>query len=74
MLDDQADLDAFSKACGVTANVDTNIGGNTEAVCLNTGGCYEALLDIEYIEAVSNPIPLTVIYIAQCKHLRPPIR
>lgn len=62
---DQADLDAFSKACGVTANVDTNIGGNTEAVCLNTGGCYEALLDIEYIEAVSNPIPLTVIYIAQ---------
>lgn len=61
---DNTDLKAFSNACGVTATVDTTIGGNVEQIC-EAGGCVEALLDIEYIEAVANPIPLTVIYVAQ---------
>jgi hypothetical protein len=64
-IDDNADLKSFSTACSVTATVDTTIGGNNEAVC--NAGCVEALLDIEYIEAVANPIPLTVIYSATCK-------
>jgi tripeptidyl-peptidase-1 len=57
---DNADLQSFSKSCDVTATVDTTVGGNVAAVC--NIGCVEALLDIEYIEAVANPIPLTVIY------------
>jgi hypothetical protein len=61
-------LKAFSSSCGATVDVATTIGGNNEAVCL-AGGCVEALLDIEYIEAVANPIPLTVIYLAQCKYI-----
>lgn len=59
---DQADLTAFSDACDVTAAVDKTIGGNNENIC-QKGGCVEALLDIEYIEAVANPIPLTVVYL-----------
>jgi len=47
----------------VTSTVDTTIGGNVERIC-EAGGCVEALLDIEYIEAVANPIPLTVIYLS----------
>jgi tripeptidyl-peptidase-1 len=57
---DNADLQSFSKACGVTTTVDTTIGGNTPLVC--NVGCVEALLDIEYIGAITNPIPLTTIY------------
>ena len=60
---DNADLQAFSSACGVTADVETTIGGNVPQVC-TAGGCVEALLDIEYIEAVANPIPLTVLYLS----------
>jgi len=60
---DTGDLSAFSSACGVTATVDTTIGGNNPAFC-TAGGCVEALLDIEYIEAVAHPIPLTVLYLA----------
>lgn len=60
---DNTDLDSFSDACGVTATVDTTIGGNKEFIC-EAGGCVEALLDIEYIEAVANPIPLTVLYLS----------
>eukprot|EP01031_Cornospumella_fuschlensis_P039201 gene39201-47698_t len=47
---DNTDLKSFSGACGVTATVDTTIGGNQEKIC-EAGGCVEALLDIEYIEA-----------------------
>lgn len=57
---DNADLSAFSTACGVTVTVDETIGGNNERIC-NTG-CVEALLDIEYIGAIVHPIPLTTIY------------
>lgn len=65
-IDDNTDLKSFSNACGVTATVDKAVGGNNEKIC-EAGGCVEALLDIEYIEAVANPIPLTVIYLASCK-------
>jgi tripeptidyl-peptidase-1 len=60
---DNQDLKSFSNACGVNAAVDVTVGGNNENICLH-GGCVEALLDIEYIEAVANPIPLTVIYLS----------
>jgi tripeptidyl-peptidase-1 len=59
---DNVDLEAFSDACGVEVDVDTTIGGNKDYICTKIGGCIEALLDIEYIGAVSSPIPLTVIY------------
>ena len=59
---DTTDLHDFGSACIVTAKVDKTIGGNKPAFCTVLGGCVEALLDIEYIEAVANPIPLTVIY------------
>jgi hypothetical protein len=65
---DQTDLTSFSNACGVTASVETTIGGNNPKIC-EAGGCVEALLDIEYIEGVAHPIPLTVIYSATCKSL-----
>jgi len=58
---DQADLTNFNSACDSSASVTTTIGGNNGKVC-SLGGCVEALLDIEYIGAVANPIPLTVIY------------
>lgn len=59
---DDTDLQSFSSACGIAeVNVDTTIGGNNPAIC-EKGGCVEALLDIEYIGAVADPIPLTVIY------------
>jgi hypothetical protein len=45
--------------------VDVTIGGNNPKVC-EKGGCVEALLDIEYIEGVAHPIPLTVIYSDTC--------
>jgi len=60
---DQADLTSFNKACGTDASVHDTIGGNNERIC-SAGGCVEALLDIEYIGAVANPIPLTVLYSA----------
>lgn len=58
---DQTDLDNFNDACGTDFDVDETIGGNNEKIC-EIGGCVEALLDIEYIGAVTSPIPLTVIY------------
>lgn len=58
---DEDDLEAFSKACGVTTDVDYVIGGNKQFIC-EAGGCVEALLDIEYLGAITNPIPLTTIY------------
>lgn len=58
---DTKDLDAFSSACSVDVSVSTVIGGNKESLCEKTG-CVEALLDIEYLGALTNPIPLTVVY------------
>jgi tripeptidyl-peptidase-1 len=57
---DAADLAKFSSQCGVSVSVDTTIGGNNPTIC--NIGCVEALLDIEYIGALTYPIPLTVIY------------
>jgi len=61
---DNTDLTNFANSCGVTVSVSETIGGNQEKVCTDTNGCVEALLDIEYIGAITNPIPLTVIYSA----------
>ena len=58
---DETDLNNFNDACGTDLDVDVTIGGNNENIC-EVGGCVEALLDIEYIGAVTAPIPLTVIY------------
>lgn len=58
---DTTDLNSFDSACDVTVSVDTTIGGNKEKIC-EMGGCVEALLDIEYIGAITYPTPLTVIY------------
>jgi len=57
---DDADLQAFSKACKVTATISQAIGGNNPNIC--NVGCVEALLDIEYMGAIINPIPLDTIY------------
>lgn len=59
--DQTDDLDKFSSTCGVTTTVDDLVGINNAAAC-STLGCTEALLEIEYIEAVANPIPLTVVF------------
>eukprot|EP01006_Ploeotia_vitrea_P054045 TRINITY_DN67842_c2_g1_i1.p1 TRINITY_DN67842_c2_g1~~TRINITY_DN67842_c2_g1_i1.p1 ORF type:complete len:566 (+),score=50.61 TRINITY_DN67842_c2_g1_i1:19-1716(+) len=58
---DQLDLDTFSDACGVTVNVNDAIGGNKEKLC-EIGGCVESLLDIEYAGAITDPIPMNIIY------------
>ena len=59
-----SDLNTFSQKCGIQSmSVQTTIGGNLELICsLVPGACTEALLDIEYIKAVANAVPLTVIY------------
>lgn len=58
---DQTDLTNFQSACGVSrVAVDIDIGGNNAGIC--KAGCTEALLDVEYIEAVAAPIPLTFLY------------
>lgn len=60
---DQKDLDNFSSGCGVTVAVDedASVGGNNEGRC-ERAGCVESLLDIEYIGAITHPIPLSVVY------------
>ena len=58
---DDKDLSSFSSACGETVKVTTTIGGNKQRLC-EVDGCVEALLDIEYIGALTSPIPLTVVY------------
>jgi tripeptidyl-peptidase-1 len=58
-------LDIFNKACGVNASVDTQDGRNEPRICdSRTQGelCTEALLDIEYIRAVTGSIPLTDVF------------
>mmetsp|Transcript_1547 Transcript_1547/g.4224 ORF Transcript_1547/g.4224 Transcript_1547/m.4224 type:complete len:591 (-) Transcript_1547:119-1891(-) len=59
---DDADLKAFAGSCGTDqTSVDTTHGVNVAVVC-KIGGCIEALLDIEYIGAMADPIPLSVYY------------
>jgi tripeptidyl-peptidase-1 len=53
----QADLDQFNSNCGTQVKVDRNVGGTAPAGV-------EAELDIEYIGAVANGVPLTVVYSA----------
>jgi len=61
---DNSDLEEFSSQCGIdTVTVSSLVGSNSESYC--TWGlehCIESLLDIEYIGAVAQPIPLTVYY------------
>jgi len=61
----QTELDLFNDACDVNATVDTQVGKNDASRCDSrvTGSlCTEALLDIEYIRAVSGAIPLTNVF------------
>jgi len=51
-----SDLDTFGKACHVDAEVDHVVGGNKPSAGV------EAELDIEYIKAVAESVPLTVVY------------
>jgi len=57
---DQADLTNMETTCGINILTPVAVGGNNERIC-NTG-CVEALLDIEYIGAITYPIPMTTIY------------
>lgn len=50
------DLETFTDACHVKVTVDKVIGGNVDRPGI------EAMLDIEYMKAVSQGVPLTVIY------------
>jgi len=57
---DQKDLDTFSNTCGLQKmTVDKSIGTSP------TSAGIEAMLDIEYINAVGGAIPLTNVYSAQ---------
>jgi len=61
---DEADLMAFGDSCNTPpTDVEEIVGANHEVVC-KLGGtlCVEALLDIEYIGAMADPIPLSVYY------------
>lgn len=61
---DDDDLEAFATTCGTdTTTVDKTIGGNNPDTCMSgLEPCVESLLDIEYIGAVGQTIPLTVYY------------
>jgi tripeptidyl-peptidase-1 len=59
---DNTDIDNFNSNCDTSVAIAETIGGNKEFVCSVLGGCVEALLDIEYLGAVTSPIPMTVIY------------
>ena len=58
---DQSDLSSFDGICNSAAAVTNTIGGNDAGEC-SSGQCLEAMLDIEYLGALTNPVPLTVIY------------
>jgi len=62
---DQGDISNFDSACSANAEVDATIGGNAGSAGCSAGQCMEALLDIEYLGAMTNPIPLTVVYTNQ---------
>jgi len=57
-------LDKFNQACDVNATVDHQDGSNEPKSCDRATGevCVEALLDIEYIRAVTGEIPLTDVF------------
>lgn len=61
---DDTDLEAFSSQCGLdTVSVTTTYGGNNPTKCsIGLEPCVEALLDIEYMGGVSQPIPMSVYY------------
>lgn len=63
---DTTDLNAFSSKCSTPSiTVTTTIGGNNPNTCA-TGlqPCVESLLDIEYLGAITSPIPMTDIYLS----------
>ena len=62
---DQQDISNFDTACSADAEVVATIGGNAGSATCAAGACMEALLDIEYLGAMTSPIPLTVIYTNQ---------
>jgi tripeptidyl-peptidase-1 len=51
-----SDISSFATACSVNVKVDANEGKNGDSAGI------ESELDIEYIGAVANPVPLTVWY------------
>jgi len=61
---DDADLEAFSDACGIEKiTIDKTVGGNTPGACkIGLEPCIESLLDIEYAGAIAGDIPLQVYY------------
>jgi tripeptidyl-peptidase-1 len=62
---DTTDLTTFSSTCSVgPITVTTDIGTNVATYCTSgvLSRCVESLLDIEYIGAISHPIPLSVYY------------
>jgi len=61
---DTTDLSAFSSQCGLdTITVSDLHGTNDEDYCSSgLEHCVESLLDIEYIGAITQPIPLSVYY------------
>lgn len=61
---DTTDLNAFNSACGENVGVAQTHGGNNGALycTLFPSFCYESHLDIEYIKAITGPIPLTDIF------------
>lgn len=69
---DQKDLDLFSAGCHLpNVTVDVQAGAPSEnSVCavpiLGQAACQESLLDIEYIRAVSPPLPLTDGALTRC--------
>ncbi|KAL1500319.1 hypothetical protein AB1Y20_012985 [Prymnesium parvum] len=70
---DDADLQAYSSACGVDLKV-TDVGSAEGFKCriplLGTELCGEALLDIEYAGALAGAIPLTDIFNSQFSLLK----
>jgi tripeptidyl-peptidase-1 len=66
---DKHDFEIFEKTCGLapgTINVTTQIGHDAPIDCripiIGGATCTEALLDIEYIKAIADDIPLTDIF------------
>lgn len=63
---DMADINAFFKACGYTPQkVSRVVGPKDQPLGCYLGSCIESLLDIEYILALAQPIPLDVFYLQQ---------
>ena len=74
---DKHDFGIFEKTCGLapgTINVSTQIGHDAPIDCripiIGGATCTEALLDIEYIKAIADDIPLTDIFNKQFSLLK----